>query len=337
MRVIQAPGKVFWIGEYAVLEGARALVAAVDAHVEVHTRPRSDQQVSFSAPTSGVPALVLWDRDGRMLPDPPSPNAALVAAVVRTLSAAGRAPQRALDVSADSSALNAVAPDGGAKLGLGSSGAVAAGLVSALAPDAPAEVVATMALQAHRQFQGGSGSGGDVLASLHGGLVAFSPGTAPTPVVPPRSLRWAILATRRPANTRALTRRFTEWRRTGAGDTLIAQMGAVATDGIGALSRGDTSAWLSAVRRYLALERELGATAGIPIVDDAVEACIRAGEAAGWVAKPSGAGGGDIVVAFGDDDADVARLEQVAALAGFDRIPLALEAVGVLQSHLPAG
>lgn len=338
VRTYRAPGKLLWIGEYAVLDGAPALVAAVDRHVVVTADDGGDGTAADAGPDpehagavrfdGPFGALTLWDADRRLLPAPPSEPMALVAAVARTLDARGihPPPQR---VSAESSALS-----DGDKLGLGSSGAVAAGLVAALTAhtDLGADERLTIALDAHRAFQGGRGSGSDVYASSLGGLLRIAPGSAPRAVAAPAALRFAVIATGVPADTRTLIGAFRDWTaRPGAAEVVTALRGC-SERGIAALEAGDVSGWCDAVAGYLELEIAM-TDGGVGVVNAPVRAAVDAAQQAGWVAKPSGAGGGDIVVAFGGPTADVARLDAACAAAGVARIDLALEPSGVLDTR----
>src|SRR6185295_6471595 len=51
--VARAPGKLFLLGEYAVLDGAPAIVAAVDRFIEVRLTPRTVRTVRITAPGVG--------------------------------------------------------------------------------------------------------------------------------------------------------------------------------------------------------------------------------------------------------------------------------------------
>src|SRR5690606_21597860 len=104
--------------------------------------------------------------------------------------------------------------EGGHKLGLGSSAAVATALAAALAaaggirPDR--ELLFDLASSAHRTAQGGTGSGGDVAASVYGGLLfytrgdAMPPGAMPPGAMPPAAVPGATTATD-PAGATAAT------------------------------------------------------------------------------------------------------------------------------------
>ena len=153
-RPVSAPGKAFLIGEYAVLEGAPALVTAVDVRAVAH------------------------DCD---LPDRPAPSDLSLAAhaSVRDHLSSGTATEFTLGElpSVDSGPFSR----GERKLGFGSSAAVAAAVVGFHLQEAGHDLTRAdtraLALQlaraAHHQAQGG-GSGGDVAAAVLGGSLRFT-------------------------------------------------------------------------------------------------------------------------------------------------------------------
>ena len=57
--VTSAPGKLFLLGEYAVLEGAPALLTAVDARVRVRIEPAEAGRWRLDAPDLGIGSLTL--------------------------------------------------------------------------------------------------------------------------------------------------------------------------------------------------------------------------------------------------------------------------------------
>src|SRR5690606_5262681 len=137
-RAFFAPGKVVVAGEYAVLDGAPAVVAAVDLGVSV----------TFEA---GPPGIVTPDGDTRFV----APALAAVDAPAGRYAFAARG-----------------GPDLPGKPGLGGSAAatavaVHAGLALRGAPADP-DVVFPVASEVHHRVQG-SGSGIDVAASTYGG------------------------------------------------------------------------------------------------------------------------------------------------------------------------
>ncbi len=162
--VVAAPGKVFLVGEYAVLEGGTSVLAAVNR----------------VAVGEFIPEL-----------DPGSP---LVAEAVKTTLAAlgdkGRAlPAGSVWIDTGAFAATDDADGGVRKLGLGSSAATAACAVGAVLEMAGLpiaghrELAYSLAESAHRTWQGGAGSGADVAAAVYGGVLQFARPGGGTPVV----------------------------------------------------------------------------------------------------------------------------------------------------------
>ncbi len=263
-RVYTAPGKLVLLGEYAVLEGARAMVAAVSRRASATTNPAA-----------------------------PPPTAVVAAALA--LAEGHRYPRLGDGVTIDTRAFQA----GGVKLGLGSS-AVAALLAMALATERDDEVTLELAIEAHRRAAGGEGSGVDVAASFHGGVIATARQPALVTPLPSRcrGLHLSILATGESASTPALIaacRAAPSWSR------WVSVLGGLAAEGIEAWSKQDAPRVLSAFARAGRAMEGLGRDAGVPVVTPAIAAVMQAAERRGAAAKPSGAGGGDVVVVLAPD------------------------------------
>jgi mevalonate kinase len=197
MRAVAcAPGKLAITGEYAVLEGAPALVLAIDRVARVELEDSGERGYEITAPGLGIlAARGELDASGRMawpgLDTPTVRQLALVGAVLETLATEG--PPAPFRAHLDTRAFHAAA-DGHAKLGLGSSGALTVALASSVCArdgrDAPG--IATL-IAAHRRAQGGSGSGLDIAASVSGGLLAYCLEDGQPRVMPatwPAGLEW---------------------------------------------------------------------------------------------------------------------------------------------------
>ncbi len=314
--IYRAPGKLFLIGEYAVLEGHAALVAGVDRYATIEAQPDTAPRFVDGAASWSVAADSLSE-----LPE----ELGLIRAVAQTLHEAG-SELASVRVSADSSELSA-----DAKLGLGSSGAVCVGVLRALAPALAEDVVLDLALSAHRRFQGGRGSGGDVIASARGGLSVVLPNEFVTSLRVPPDLGFAVVYTGIAANTRERVDQFRLWRQNPESDEILSALAMEAATGIQAIVAGNSAGFCDQIRRFAAVERRM-TEQGVDIFSDAVTRCVDALEEAGWAAKPSGAGGGDVVVAF-HPSASPEELDAPCRAAGFERIPLALAPSGVLLTH----
>jgi mevalonate kinase len=164
--VVSAPGKLFLLGEHAVLHGRRALVCAVNQRLRVTLQPRSGTAVHLRS------ALGEWHGSLAEL-GPREPFRFVLAAI----GAAGPAPSGfEMDIRSDFSPL----------VGLGSSAAVTVAVMAALdrwrGYERPAGELCRAATEVVRAVQSGAASGADVAASIYGGLLSYR--AAPFEVLP---------------------------------------------------------------------------------------------------------------------------------------------------------
>ncbi|HTZ53248.1 MAG TPA: hypothetical protein VMF68_16385 [Spirochaetia bacterium] len=189
------PGNILLLGEYAVLEeGGLGFALAVEPRVRLEAEP---------APTLRVQAR--W---------PGGSGSPLVDASVACVSEyRGRACTGCLLVdSTDFFSAN------GRKSGLGSSAAVTVALVCGLlrvsGRDHAPRDAASLAVEAHRRAQGGTGSGYDVLASFHGGAGLFHGGAEPSweTAVLPRGCELSLFPGPAPVSTTEAVGRYQQWK-----------------------------------------------------------------------------------------------------------------------------
>ena len=166
-RTLSAPGKLFLSGEYAVLWGGTARLVGVAPRAHAFVRTRDDRQVDVvleHARLTGLstPAGVRWNT-------PPSQDFLFVA---RTIDLALRT--MTVDPPGFQVAFEPSPLVNGFKLGLGSSAraTVLAAEAARVALGADFDTL-KLALLAHADAQGGKGSGGDVAASMAGGLLRY--------------------------------------------------------------------------------------------------------------------------------------------------------------------
>ncbi|MEO6944673.1 MAG: hypothetical protein ABI053_08180 [Lacisediminihabitans sp.] len=334
-----APGKLFLLGEYAVLSGAPALLTAIDRRVLVTIRrPASrDETQRWVLHTPGLSTAILElgpmgllpdDLDAQQLSDLRVFDA--VRSVV--LDRAGSLPA-ALDETIDSTSVlgdtinvTAAGTPGGHKLGLGSSAAVAVALTAALALAAglPTDrtTVFELALAAHRISQGGAGSGGDVAASVFGGLIEYTRDEIPVEVPWPRLLRVMALVTGTGSSTTSMVAKVAAYEREDEAQYLadigrLAALAAQAKDTI-AVPHG----FLRLVSDYFAALTELDENAHAGIVTDYHLRLNSLVAGLGGVFKTSGAGGGDVGLVFSIGDESKDTITAALADAGAEVVPL---------------
>ncbi|TKD03278.1 mevalonate kinase [Polyangium fumosum] len=283
--ITRAPGKIVVSGAYAVLEGAPALVAAVDRYV------MADASRTSEFVTEEVRAAI----DAGILHHAPA---------------------------FDASALRAPMPDGTTrKLGLGSSAAITVASIGAVLAAtiedeaALQRAVFPLALAAHRKAQP-RGSGIDVASSVFGGIVAcrLAPEGA-LDVVPftlPEGVVLEVFACPTAASTGALVEKVQGLRATDPATYrhLLDEI----TDGAqAALEAQDAAGFVQAITAQLDALAELGRAAGAPIVVDDVADLRPFARAEGASFGPSGAGGGDIALWIGRTPSSAAFRARAAA------------------------
>ncbi len=334
----EAPGKLFLLGEYGVLARGWCVVGAVDRRVSATHDARGMQYTIDEQPQDEAAGLAL-------------PRAALAQYPGLRSSVLAR-------LSTSVSALQ----ERGFKLGLGSSAASSVALTALLAQladdDTTQSGVFTRAFAAHRVLQRGRGSGADVAASAFGGWLAYrllapqppfevieasrdfeevqSLGVAEViPLMWPDELRWEAVWTGAPARSTELIGRVEEARAHDpqAIAAILAQLSSLAETGITSMRFNDPEALLASLRHSdLALER-LGQLSGAPIITPKHESLRAIAAPLGIVAKPSGAGGGDLSLLVGPQDADWSAL--FAKLPDdCVSIPMGLDTAGVQLRRL---
>ncbi|WP_437787017.1 hypothetical protein [Sorangium sp. So ce1097] len=319
--IVRAPGKLVLSGAYAVLEGAPALVAAVDRYVladPARPAPLVTDEVQAAIDAGALDRAVWFDASALRAPAPAGAPAAAsrklglgssAAILVATLAA--RAATRATAAAA-------------------ATRATAAAAAGQPAPAWDARALFLDALAAHRRAQGG-GSGVDVAASVHGGVLCcrLGPGGAldVAPHALPGELAVEVFASDAAARTSDMLERV---RALAARDPAAhrALLGAAAEGAIAAVAAADARALVAALDRQVDALAELGDRAGAPIVTPALRRLRPAAAAEGASLAPSGAGGGDVSIFVGAAPPSAAFLEAARA-AGLDRVPMSLGAPGV--------
>lgn len=325
MIVATAPGKVLVAGEYAILAGYPAVVAAVDRRVRA---------------TIGG-----GKRPGT------SPFLEAVRATLATrLGADAPATLAAARVSVESDALGRR----GKKLGLGSSAAVTtAAVAAALGPHTPLATVHALAHEAHGAAQaprGARGSGADIVACVFGGVSRVHalpptpeqphPPLAHVPLVWPKALPLVLLWTGAPADTPTLVaavKRFAAANPT-AHAACVAALGAVAEGFSRALAPGvtpDPAKVISLVDDGARAIARLGTNCGTALVPPTFDALAAEARRLGGAAKPTGAGGGDLFLAVVPSPDAVAPLLAAARPLGLSPVGASIDLQGVRVAGQP--
>jgi len=318
---ISAPGKMMVVGEYAVLRGAQAVVAAVDRR-----------------------AFVGWSGETGQISLPPEVVAARREAEARLGTLPG-------GLAFDPAALRS----SDKKLGLGSSAAGAAAAAGAvyhahghdLTRQATREAVLACAFAGHAAVAP-RGSGADVAASVLGGYVSFKrsfgapqpqPGSVWGPNAPfeaasvawPAALLTRVVWTRQEARTSDFLDRVEALasRDPATHELRMQELADLSAHFVERLQAGDASAIPALASAYGEAMGKLGEAAGIGIMTDTLKRTQELADRAGGGAKPSGAGGGDVALAFFADAESAERFVTSCSASGLEVLSMALGAEGV--------
>src|SRR5262249_46758459 len=336
-RCVSAPGKLFLSGEYAVLWGGTALIAAVGPRLAGWVRARDDSRIHLISATGrlegqATPLGVNWT-------EPVSAGLLFAARGIEEAVRARGVPGMGFDLVMAPATRTA----SGEKLGLG--GSAQAALISVelsrLALQGTFDSL-KVALLAHSKAQADSGSGADVAAIYGGGIVRYrrypvgglasasAVGQLPSALgnAPPvdlrrlgaSRLRFSFAYSGNSAATLAQIQSI-EARLSAAERERVKEQ----SDQLGraveeALVGGDFPSLARATESLQRLLSSLG-----PLETEAIRQIVAIARSHGAAAKISGAGGGDRCVLFSPDE-DAER-ELLAGLRsrGFWATPLAIE------------
>ena len=312
----RAPGKLFIVGEYAVVEaGEPAVLVAVDRFLYVRLYERA------SAEGTAVSAS--------------SPHVQATIDAIDELRRERGLPERFFDVETESELEEA----DGRKFGLGSSAAVTVAMVAAL------DRLYGLGLTAHERFRlallatvevSPKASGGDLAASTFGGWVRYSsPDRAALrahrlahgvtaalqsdawracsieQLLVPQNLSLLVGWTGSPASTEALVGKVGDGEASSAQTFLTSSRGLVDAFCLAltsALAPGSDEVAFAAVRDARTLLQRLGEDRGIVIETPALGELCAIAERYGAAAKSSGAGGGDCGIALAGPGSDIAGI-----------------------------
>jgi phosphomevalonate kinase len=313
-------------GEYAVLDGAPAISAAVDRRARVTVRETGGAQIivntlgfadgahSYRAAGPGLEAV--GDRTHL-----PLFEAAWTAAEVGA--------QSGLVLELDTAAFLA----GDVKLGLGSSAALTAALVKALTTWCGNKTDAdALCRQVHSNLQHGRGSGVDVATSCAGGLIRFQRERTGNPygqgeehisvagIDWPKGLHAAVLFSGVAASTPEKLQRLESRPRQAVSNRLTE----TATEAAAAWQRGTVTEVLDATAGFVGVLADFSATYALDVFGGGHAALLELAARQRLVYKPCGAGGGDVGVVLGDSAKRIEEFVERSLDMGFKPLDLDL-------------
>lgn len=335
------------LGEYAVLEGAPALVCAVDCHALVKQQFNRQREFSVTSPVIGanISPFVISET-GKITFHPGVP-----AETVKKLGffkslfeclykEAGtyNIEIKPADIDLDTSQFYSA--EWRAKFGFGSSAALAVALTAAFlqgsAMDNPEPVFKTT-LKTHHFAQGEMGSGIDVAASVYGGILLYTmnkPDAAD--FIFPRRLKerqdifMMPVWTGKSANTRQMVGGVGQLKKNQPRlyDKMMNELIRISEKGCNAYENGSAEAFLECIDTFRDTLAGLGEQSGMPIVSEAHRKIQAVCSKQGVHYKPSGAGGGDIGTAFSTDKDRLINVAKDLEFYGFRPLERKIEGKG---------
>lgn len=319
--VASAPGKVLLSGEYAVLDGAPAIGAAVnrraivtieniDSNWHIVNAPgHTETEGRFRQASDGLQ----WCSGGEMY-----------SLLEHVWLASKVMPETMLSLELDTRSFRD--PNSGAKIGIGSSAALSVALATALCtlPSGDGDV-AGVAEIGHRAFQQGLGSGVDVVCSLVGGVIEYRRDERLyEPVAWPDGLYYKLLWSGVAADTQAqldhLQQADDRPSRSALGDAAT-EIARIWRDGSAQRIVDEFEIYIDALRRF-------SVDHGLGIFDAGHADLAEIAATQGLVYKPCGAGGGDIGIVLGVDEAALASFVSSPAAAGFTELDVIIDPNG---------
>ncbi|MCP5051427.1 MAG: hypothetical protein GY940_29945 [bacterium] len=352
----RAPGKLILLGEYAVLEGAPALVAAVDRYARVEIQCEGPGNGSFILETPGMnipPLTCRVDEEGNVFfVDAPAAITRKMNFFTAAFSQGWRTfvkkgtppfPSRILLDTSDF-----FHPPSQSKLGFGSSAALTIALLGAL-NGASGELQLSgenhyhlyhTGMESHYRAQGNNGSGVDIAAAVWGGVLRYrispnpkTPDTAAEiePVIMTPDLHFLPFWTGNSSSTHQLIQkvRLFKTREPSHYSLLIEKMTHLSVTGLQAFSDNHIPTFLHVAGQYAEAMRKLGELSGTPIMSSQHLELSRIAAENGAVYKPSGAGGGDMGIVFADSGEIIEKTEIAARQSGFQPVPTGIAPRGI--------
>lgn len=349
---VQVPGKLFVAGEYAVLEGAPAIIAAVNRYLHVTIRPSEHKGYLYS---SQNPDLQLsWGRTNQGVTIRGLHPYQLLEQAMCVAEAYAEAQNVSVtayyDLRIESELDHG---ESGAKYGLGSSGAVTVAVIKAVllyfGLTADALTIYKLAIIAQLKL-GFKGSFGDLAASSFGGWIAYRrpdrawllrqitelsleklvdntwPGLMIQPLQLPAGLQLLVGWTKSAASTEDLVAQMMAQSRqvdkAKAHQQFLVKSQSCLEDLIAAFQVEDLPALQAGIRHNRRLLQTYGQQVGLLIETPELVKLIEIAEQQGAAAKTSGAGGGDCGICLVENDKQAQAVQEMWRRSGVHPLDL---------------
>ena len=346
-----APGKLVLIGEYAVLEGAPAIVMAADRRAEALIETNMlDHNAVETSNADGKKGFFVIGSDGQL--DWQDTQHGLISKLrlfsdilEYMLLRLGFDQEKIPSFTAHLMTTDFFRQNGMAekKLGLGSSAALTVAFASAFASyigegfrlEDKSRWLKEL-LAAHRMFQKGVGSGLDVAASLYGGVISYVMGRGDdAPRIKrlrlPDPLKLLCVWTGRAASTSQHLGKIRDWKQSKPEQyrMLMEQLGDTAELGADALENDDAESFIGEIKQYAEGLKSIDSAGNIGIYSAEHHQLDGLAESRNIVYKPCGAGGGDIGIVCSVDASELEEFANLVRSVGYRTVHLNVDPNGL--------
>lgn len=355
--IASAPGKLILIGEYAVLEGAPAIVTAISRYAKVTFKNTSTNTFSLHSPTFNIYDLQFQiDTRGKVkflqsLDSKLSEKIDFIHKNIEQLFQKYKAieffPCKEITLDTDDFYIKA----SGDKLGLGSSAALTVAFIYAFIHEYSCEsginnkLIYKIASELHFKTQGGLGSGVDIAASSFGGCLKFKknntsdlPYADIVPIRKPTDLFIIPIWSGYSTSTPNMIDRVKYLKKTNSKIywKLISKLTEIALNASVAFVGGKIDKFLGLSEEYYFYLKKLGKKSQANIISETHQRIAAIVKKKGGVYKISGAGGGDIGLAFTNSQAIHRQISDSLLHQGLQILNLDFDQVGPLIKTLEA-
>jgi len=351
---IKAPGKLILLGEYAVLEGADALVASVDRYVVVEISSSSNTFCQISSNLINESFNFTVDKNGKIKSDNDQ-SEQLLSTMKFVLSIINKTCQHILTSGFQIQSFNLEIDtsqfyinNNQDKIGLGSSAALTVALIMSLAKFHGADKILfkdkydlfRFAYDTHFFVQGNRGSGVDIAASVYGGINVYNIKSSVDEdkirqIIPISILEelyiltiWSGIS----VSTRKLLVEVENFRSRYAKnyEGTISRLSTLSSSGCESYAEKKQADFLDIVKDYYEVLKNFSILSKIPIISDVHKKIAEIVYGSGGIYKTSGAGGGDIGIAFSDSKKTLERVKNELAQNKIETISLGISKEGVI-------
>ncbi len=320
--VSSAPGKVVLWGEYAVLDGSPAAVAAIDRYAKSRLIIKSENHdAGWAIQSTGVTNLNLVETIEELSTNPLYQDHIISHILLELAKVIDWSMlEQNLFVQLDTTDFE----ENQKKLGIGSSAAICVSTYAAFCKLADIKPSLATALSIHQNLQNNTGSGLDISAAWYGGILKFQSGLS-EPFKLLESGDWRFFYSGRPSKTQSQLVKFRSWLETSPVEPL-SNLKSASSRLFECQSGSEIVKYMPA---YADALRELDRRGNLGIYSSEHDIMHKLASETKVAYKPCGAGGGDLGAAISDDPEAMQRFSIKARAHGFTEMKFNISEHGV--------